>query len=107
MILQGNTYRLPIQVKDSAGNIITPSMITKAQFVIGDYEKFYEDGGEVGFDKESNAFIVPLTEEETFALRGKMMWQVRFVFLDGSIDGTIPRFEDVSRSITDTIIGGV
>lgn len=106
MLLQGNTYRLPIQIKDGSGNIITPSMITKGQFVIGDYEKFYGDGGEVQFDRATQSFMVQLSEQETFDLRGKVMWQVRFVFLDGTVDGTPVQYEEVSRSITNTLIGG-
>lgn len=105
MILQGSTYRLPIQVKDSSGKVITPDMITKAQFVVGDYEKFYPDV--VDFDEDKKSFIFPLSEEETFALRGKVMWQVRFVFSNGAVDGTLPKVEDVSRSITTTILSEV
>lgn len=104
MLLQGNTYELPIQIKDSSGNIITPDMITKAQFVIGKYEKFY--GTDVTYDFLKKAFIIPLTEQETFDLKGTIEWQARFVFTTGQIDGTLPKKESVYNSITSTLIGG-
>lgn len=105
MLLQGNTYELPIQIKDPNGNIITPDMITKGQFIVGDYEKFYPE--EVEWDTNKKAFIVSLTEQETFDLQGTIEWQSRFVFTNGQIDGTQPRKENVYKSITKTLIGGV
>ena len=106
MLLQGNTYELPIQIKDPKGNIVTAHNVTKVQFVFADYEKYYGENGEVTFDEERKAFIVPLTEDETFALSGNVKWQARFLFDNGKISGTKPRFENVLSSITQTRIGG-
>jgi hypothetical protein len=107
MLLQGNTYRLPVKVRDRAGNIVTPAEITKAQFIFGEFEKFYTEGGEVEFDRATQCFLVPFSEDETFKFRGNTNWQVRLVFRDGSIDGSAPQYEDVKGSITKTRIGGV
>ncbi len=100
--LQGNTYQLPIQVKSDNGTIITPNDVNKVQFIFGDLEKFYGDGGVVTFDNEINCFIIPLTEEETFAMSGNIRWQVRVLYITNQIDGTKPKIENVYESITTT-----
>lgn len=105
MLLQGSTYKMPIQIEDPLGTIITSEMVTKGQFVIGDYEKFYPE--EVTYDKRLQCFIVPLSEEETFNLKkGKEEWQIRLLFVDGTVDGSIVKYEDVKRSLIKTVLGG-
>lgn len=108
-ILQGNAFQLPIKVKDCAGNYITGEQITKGQFIIDDIELYYdpENEGVVTYDDEKKEFLVPLTEEQTFGFKDKViMWQVRFLFTDGSIDGTKPMKENVYESITNTKLRG-
>lgn len=101
-LLQGNTYILPIEVTNCAGEVLTDQDIEKAQFVIGNVEKFYGEDGTVEFDDENNVFLVPLTEEETFAMKGMIKWQVRVVYPNGTIEGTEPTTENVYSSITTT-----
>jgi len=101
-LLQGNTYYLPIEITNCDDEVLTANDIVKAQFVVGNVEKFYGDGGTVGFDDENNVFLIPLTEEETFAMKGMIKWQVRVVYNDGTIEGTVPTTENVYLSITTT-----
>ena len=101
-LLQGNTYEIPIQIKDSNGEIVTPNDVNRVQFIFGDLEKFYEDGGVVTFDNETNCFVIPLTEEETFAMSGNIKWQVRVLYITNQIDGTKPKTENIYESITTT-----
>ena len=101
-ILQGSSYKLPVVIKSPKGEVITADMVKRASFTFADVTKLYGDGGEVYFDYETNEWIVPLSEEETFALRGMIKWQARFLFVDGSVDGMSPKSEDVSGSIDQT-----
>lgn len=106
MFLQGNSYSLPIQITDSNGKVITNSDIIDASFTIGRITKDYKnDGsGEVKFDYTTGNFIVPLTQEETFDLsKGLVPWQARFLFANGVVDGTEPKYESVIGSINTTI----
>ena len=100
--LQGSTYELPIQIKDPTGKIITPEDVTKVQFVFDSIEKFYSEDGDVTFDSETQSFIVPLTEDETFAMNGSIKWQIRVLYVSGAIDGSKAKIENVYQSITRT-----
>lgn len=107
-MLQGSSYKLPIVIKDSNGNLVDDTMVTKGVFTIGNLEKAYEGlAGEVTFDKKSGAWIVPLSEQETFGMKGNIKWQVRFLFNDGSVDGIEPRYDNVIESINKTILSEV
>ena len=104
MLLQGNTYLLPIQVLDSKGNIITADRVEKGEFTLGDISKMYEENGDVLFNEEVKAFILPLTEEETFKLSGNILYQGRLLLKDGSVSGSVPKYDYVHKSISTTIL---
>ena len=107
-MLQGSSYKLPIVIKDSNGNLVDDTMVTKGVFTIGNLEKAY-DGlvGEVSYDRDKGAWIVPLSEQDTFGMKGNIKWQVRFLFTNGEIEGTEPRFDNVVESINKTILSEV
>ena len=101
--LQGNTYMLPVEITNCAGEVLTPDDdIQKVQIIIGGLEKYYSEDGDVQYDDDNRCFVVPLTEEETFAMKGLVKWQVRVLYADGHIDGTEPTTENVYSSITTT-----
>lgn len=106
--LQGNTYLKPVQVLDGDGNVIKANRVVKGEFVFGDLYKYYGDGGEVIWSSEANAFIVPLTEEDTFSLEGVVECQARLVLDDGSVSGSVPEGHYVytSKSKTRLTEGG-
>lgn len=95
---------MPVYIEDCEGNPITKDMVTKASFTFGEITKNYGDGGEVSF--RDGAWIVPLTEEETFTLKGTIKWQARFLFNNGLPDGTVPTSEYVYESINKVILSG-
>ena len=101
-LLQGCSYMLPVVIRSSKGEVITADMVERASFTFADITKLYGEGGEVLFDYDRGAWVVPLSEEETFALRGLIKWQARFLFINGSVDGTNPKSEEVSGSIDKT-----
>lgn len=101
-LLQGNTYLKPVQVLDSNGNVIKANRVVKGEFVFGDLYKYYGDGGEVVWNEEANAFIVPLTEEDTFSLEGAVECQARLVLDDGSVSGSVPEGHYVYESKSKT-----
>lgn len=105
-ILQGSSYEMPVVIRDSAGNVIDDTVVAKGSFTFGDLKKTYGDGGDVYFNPESGAWIIPLSEEETFSLKETVKWQARFLFFDGTVDGTVPKSEYVYDSINFDILGG-
>ena len=104
IILQGNTYLLPIQVRDCNDNVITADKVTKGQFIFGKYEKFYGEEGKVQWSEQLQAFLFPLTEQETFELTGVIKYQARLLLNDGSVSGSVPENYYVYESITKNII---
>ena len=109
-LLQGNTYLLPIRIEDCEGDIVRDEQVERGEFVVGEITKFYGVGGEVVWSEEQQAFIMPLTEQETFGFKkGAIKYQGRVYLKDGSVSGSVPTSEYVYESIGTTILsdGGV
>lgn len=89
--LQGNTYLKPIQVLDESGKVVRADKVVKGEFVIGEIYKYYGEGGDVQWSMQEDAFIVPLTEEDTFLLKPDTTSevQVRLLLDDGSVSGSL------------------
>lgn len=104
IILQGNTYLLPIQVSDCNNNVVTADRVTKGQFIFGKYEKFYSEEGEIRWSEQLQAFLFPLNEQETFELNGVIKYQARLFLNDGSVSGSVPENYYVYESITKSMI---
>lgn len=99
-MLQGNTYLMPIKICDADGVVIKGEQVEKGEFVFGGITKFYGGAdGEVVWDESREAFILPLSEEETFGFRGVVEYQGRVLLKDGSVSGSVPKSEDVYASI--------
>lgn len=105
-ILQGNTYLLPVQVKDCDGAVIHVDQVVKGEFTFGSLVKFYGESGDVSWDEALQSFIVPLTEEETFAFKGVVAYQGRLLLKNGSVSGSVPTSEYIYESIGKTILSG-
>ena len=45
-------------------------------------------GGDITYDAEKGAFLIPLTQEETFSLRGRQKINLRCKFPGGNVIGT-------------------
>lgn len=109
-MLQGNTYLLPIQIEDCDGAIIRGEQVERGEFVVGEIVKFYGADGEVRWDEGQLAFIMPLSERETFEFKkGAVKYQGRVLLKDGSVSGSRPTSEYIYESIGKTILsdGGV
>lgn len=103
-LLQGSSYYLEFYIKDASGNPVTNETVLTATFTIGDITK---TGDEVSYNAELGAWIVFLSEEETFAFQDKNIeWQARFKFVGGLIDGTQPKSEYVYKSINKVKLSG-
>lgn len=105
-ILQGSSYKLPIRVVGLNGVVVSDVMVEKGVFTIGGLEKSYGDGGEVWYDSEKQAWILPLSEKETFGLKDVVDWQVRFLMVSGEVTGTVPKGEYVYDSIIKVELSG-
>ena len=89
IISEGNTYvlEIPLTVNEEELDINDVSVV---EFMFGNLRKVYGEEGDVTYDTYEKCFKVPLSQEETFALKGKNIidYQARVKFKDDSVSGT-------------------
>lgn len=90
-IKQGDAYNIPVSitVDGETVNAETIALIETVEFMFSeDVRKMYPE--DVTFDSEDNVFLVPVSQEETFALEDgeKIPFDVRVGFLNGIVVGT-------------------
>lgn len=84
-IMQGDALYLPIKLMLN-GEPVTPDAVEAVRFTFGNLYKAYP--GEVEWDAASGRFLLPLTQEETFALPpGSLRIIIRPKFKGSSIRG--------------------
>lgn len=114
MIFQeGNTYLLEIPLTVD-GDDIDINEISLVEFTFGNIRKIYgsyeEDGeiinGDVTYDNEQKQFLIPLSQEETFALNENTLvdYQARIKFVDGSVNGTEIQTGFLQKSISKKVL---
>ena len=84
-MMAGDACKLPIRITTSDG-IADASAFVNVEVCIGKVRKTLY-GGDITFDSESQNFLVPLTQEETFSLRGRPRVNVRCKFAGGDVIG--------------------
>ena len=84
-MMQGDQYRIPIQIKHEDGSVVTKSEIDDIEVLVGTARKTLLDG--VSFDNASKNFYVYLTQKETFRMSGDTKVQARLLFTSGDIVG--------------------
>lgn len=101
IIMQGNTYRLPVRLKMN-GEHLTDENVQLVEFSFGkNIVKSYPE--EVKF--EEDAFVLPLTQEETFSLSsGSVSYQIRVLFPDGSVKASPVISGMVAGSISKAVL---
>ena len=88
---QGDAYALPVQLTVDGETVTSAAldMIHSVEFMVGEsIRRTYPE--DVTFDGESSLFLVPVTQEETFALdEGETIcFDVRVRFAGGDVAGT-------------------
>lgn len=87
-ILQGSAIPIAINLNDEeTGNPITSDDVSAMEIVIGNIRKTFP--GSISFDAEQEAWIINLTQKETFSM-SPMIYepQCRVVLNNGYIPGT-------------------
>lgn len=102
-MMQGDAYDLPIEIVVVDGPAVTPEDVKDVEIVIGSLRKTFV-AGEVKFDRTTNEWLFPLSQEETFKfLPTKIRGQVRLHWKTGEIEGykldTIDVDESTSKEV--------
>lgn len=85
-MMQGDQYRIPIELKDADGNFITQDAIKDLEVFVGKIRKTLSNG-DLTFDSGENVFYIYLTQKETFMLSGDVEVQARVLFLSNDVAG--------------------
>lgn len=98
---QGDTYELEAALENTDGTALEISDISKVEFVIGPVRKVYP--GDATY--ETDKFIIPLTQAETFQLADKgVPRQVRVLFTNGSVVGSDIIWDAVDISLSKEVL---
>lgn len=85
-MMQGDQYRLPIELKDADGTFVTREEVKDMEVFVGTTRKMLSKG-EIEFEPLKNVFYVFLSQKETFLMRGDVSVQARILFLSGDVVG--------------------
>lgn len=85
-MMQGDQYRLPIELKDADGTFVTREEVKDLEIFVGTTRKMLSKG-EIEFEPLENVFYVSLTQKETFMMSGSVSVQARLLFLSGDVVG--------------------
>ena len=85
-MMQGDQYKLPIELKDADGTFVTREEVKDIEVFVGTTRKLLSKG-EVEFEPLENVFYVFLSQKETFMMRGDVSVQARLLFLSGDVVG--------------------
>lgn len=85
-MMQGDQYRIPIELKDADGTFVTREEIKDMEVFVGTTRKMISKG-EIEFEPLENVFYVSLSQKETFMMHGEVTVQARVLFLSGDVVG--------------------
>ena len=103
-MMQGDAYGIRIKILSESGTSITPSDVSEVEVTIGSLIKTY-GSGDVTYDSTIDAWIFPLTQDETFKFRAaRAKAQVRIVLNNGNIHGIPLGYINVDESISKEVL---
>lgn len=85
-MMQGDQYRLPIELKDADGTFVTREEVKDLEVFVGTVRKVLSKG-EIEYEPLESVFYVSLLQKETFMMRGDVSVQARVLFLSGDVVG--------------------
>lgn len=100
-IMQGDSYQKPFTLRTLDGTLITPEMVTALVLSIGNLSRQYP--GDITYS--DGKWLFPLSQAQTFGMKGMLPVQARVLFQDGSVFGgngaPVPVLPAVNRGILD------
>ena len=85
-MLKGDAYRIPISIETAEG-AATPESFADVEVCIGRSVRKTLSEGEITYDTERALFLIPITQEETFALGMRSRINIRCKYAGGDVVG--------------------
>ena len=102
-MMQGDQFRLPIELLYEDGGIIAPDEIKDLEVFVGRFRKTLSSGA-VSFGEENGLYYAQITQEETFGLIGDVKLQARILFLSGDVVGVDLGTQNFEQSISKVVL---
>ena len=101
---KGDSYSLPIKILID-GVLLDMGLVDIVEFMFGDIRKVYGETSTDDVTYVTDHFVVPLTQEETFSLKGKLVeYQARVKFTSGEVKGTPIKKCNLYESISQEVL---
>lgn len=85
-MMKGDAYRIPISI-ETADGAATPESFADVEVCIGRSVRKTLSASEITYDTERALFLVPITQEETFALGDRAKVNIRCKYHSGDVVG--------------------
>lgn len=102
LMMMGDSYSLPIQLKTTEG-IANFSTFEDLEIMFGNVRKTISNG-EITYDDERQMFLVPLSQNETFRQKNPVEVQARAKFFDGEVVGINLGLVDIQKSASKVVL---
>lgn len=103
-MMQGDSYGIPVKLNTLEGDIVTPDDAVDVEIVIGHIRRTYAEGGVV-WSSETERWIVPLTQDETFAFpASRVPAQARVKLTSGYVEGVDLGMVAVRESLSKVVL---
>lgn len=101
-MMQGDSCGLSIEILNADGAAVTPDDVSNVEVTIGYLRKTYASG-EITY--ADGKWIFPLTQEETFKFpAARVKAQVRVVWVNGNVEGTVLDSVNVRESMSKEVL---
>lgn len=100
-IMQGDSYRVPIEITQD-GVTLEPSMISDVEVCVGEAARKTYSGGDVVFDEDAGRWYIRLSQEETFSMNEDQEVMVRVKYRNTPYADVVGRRAGIIN-VTDTI----
>lgn len=101
---KGDGYSLSILIRID-GAILGTSGVSLIEFMFDDIRKVYGGSSTDGITFDTDHFIIPFTQEETFSLDTKtIQYQARVKFTTGEVKGTTIKTINIYESLSKEVL---
>lgn len=101
---KGDGYSLSVRIRIDGANLGT-SGVDIVEFMFDDIRKVYGGTSTDGVTFDTDHFVVPFTQEETFSLNKKtVQYQARVKFDTGEVKGTAIKVNNVYGSLSKEVL---
>lgn len=101
-MMMGDSYLLPIKIETAEGTA-NPSMFEEIEVFFGNVRKTFLNG-QIVFDEEKEAFMVSLSQKETFRQKEKVSVQIRVKTFGGNVIGIDAGTVDLAKATSKVVL---